>query len=268
MWSSMQNAEQRYLLSGFGVALVVVAGIVLLWMSPMSPAALDHTAAQAAKGDTRGAVASYLKQSNSWASDERKGESLWRAAVLTHISLSDTHAAAVLLEQLIERYPDHPRVVDAHARMALIHRQEDGDPVRAGMRWVAAASIDPSHRDAGRWMLDAGLAFADAGDLKHALSVLDVAASRPEQAVAARLAQGRLHLKTDPAQAYSDYDAAFRDGAEGEARRLAKLGMATALEYLDRREQALAELDDVVEDGNADAALQRRRKRLQARRGQ
>ena len=60
--------------------------------------------------------------------------------------------------------------------------------------------------------------------------------------VAAHLAQGRIHLQRDPAQAYSDYDAAFRVGAEGEAGRLAHLGMATALEYLDRREAAPAEL--------------------------
>ena len=57
-----------------------------------------------------------------------------------------------------------------------------------------------------------------------------------------------------------------RAGAEGEAGRLAHLGMATALEYLDRREAALAELDEVVEDGEADAALERRRDRLRARR--
>ena len=44
--------------------------------------------------------------------------------------------------------------------------------------------------------------------------------------------------------------------------------MSTALEYLDRREAALAELDEVVEDGEADAALKRRRNRLRARRAQ
>ena len=79
------------------------------------------------------------------------------------------------LETLIEAYPEHPRVVEAHARMGMIHRHHHGDPVRAGMRWVAAASIDPGHEMAGRWMLDAGLAFADAGDIENALSALDVA---------------------------------------------------------------------------------------------
>jgi len=46
------------------------------------------------------------------------------------------------------------------------------------------------------------------------------------------------------------------------------LGMATALEYLDRRDAALAELEEVVEEGEIDAAIQRRRDRLRARRAQ
>jgi hypothetical protein len=117
-------------------------------------------------------------------------------------------------------------------------------------------------------MLNAGIALADAGDSDNALRALNVAKSRPEQAVAANLALGRLHLQRDPAQSYSDYDAAFRAGASGESRRLAHLGMATALEYLDRRDAALAELDEVAEDGEADAALERRRNRLRARRAQ
>ena len=234
----------------------------------MSPAALDRTAAQAAAGDVDGAVSAYIDQANGLNSVERRGEALWRASVLTHVALSSPQHAVDLLEELIERFPEHPRVVDAHARIALIQRHHDGDAVRAGMRWVAAASIDPRHVDAGRWMLDAGLAFADAGDFDSALRAFRIAEARSEQTVAAKLAQGRIHLLRDPAQAYSDYDAAFRSGADQEAQRLAQLGMATALEYLDRRDAALAELDEVIEEGDADAALERRRDRLRARRSQ
>ncbi len=268
MWKELPAAERRYLLKGVFTAAVVVVAWMGFWMSPMSPAAIDRTAAQAARGDAEGAIASYLDQSNSWAGQYTRGEALWRAAVLTHISLSRPVEAVDLLEQLIEAFPDHGRVVDAHARIALIHRHENGDPVRAGVRWVAAASIDPAHPDAGQWMLNAGIALADAGDMDNALRALTVARGRSEQAVAANLAMGRLHLQRDPAQAYSDYDAAFRAGASGEARRLAHLGMATALEYLDRRDAALAELDEVAEEGEVDAALQRRRDRLRARRSQ
>jgi tetratricopeptide (TPR) repeat protein len=268
MWVELPEAERRYLLRGIVTAMVVVGAWVVFWVSPISPAALDRTAARAAAGDAEGAVEAYLEQAASYGRVASRAESLWRAAVITHVTLDQPERAAELLETLIERYPDHKRVVDAHARMGLIHRHHNGDPIRAGLRWVAAASVNPAHPEAGRWMLDAGLAFADAGDVEHALSALQVAASRPQHAVAAWLAQGRLQLQSDPAQAYSDYDAAFRAGADGEARRLAHLGMATALEYLDRREAALAELDGVVEDGEADAALKRRRNRLRARRVQ
>ena len=266
MWKELPKTEQQYLLRGVGTALTLVLAFATFWSSSMSPAALDRTAAQAAAGDVKGAVESYLAQSEDLSSVDRRAEALWRASVLTHVALATPHRAVVLLEDLIERFPDHTRVVDAHARIAMIQRHHDGDAVRAGMRWVAAASIDPSHVDAGRWMLDAGLAFADAGDFDSALRALRVASSRSDQSVAAHLAQGRIHLQRDPAQAYSDYDAAFRAGADQEAQRLAKLGMATALEYLDRRDAALAELDEALEEGDADAALERRRERLRARR--
>jgi len=268
MWIDLPENERRYLLKGVGAAVVVVCAWIAFWLSPVSPAALDRTAARAARGDIEGAVSAYLKQSDSWATEFSRGESLWRAAVLVHVSQSDPERSIDLLEDLIEGFPGHPRLVDAHARIAMIHRHHDDDPVRAGMRWVAAASIDPAHADAGTWMLNAGLALADAGDVDNALKALRVAQTRPEQRVAACLAQGRLHLQLDPAQAYSDYDAAFRAGADGEARRLAHLGMATALEYLDRRDAALAELEEVVEEGEIDAAIQRRRDRLRARRAQ
>jgi len=268
MWKDLPKTERQYLLRGVGTALALVLACSAFWSSSMSPAALDRTAAQAAAGDVDGAVDSYLAQADGLNSVERRGEALWRASVLTHVALSEPQSAVDLLEQLIERFPEHSRVVDAHARIAMIQRHHDGDAVRAGMRWVAAASIDPSHVDAGRWMLDAGIAFADAGDFDNALRALRVASSRADQAVAAHLAQGRIHLQRDPAQAYSDYDAAFRAGADQEAQRLAQLGMATALEYLDRRDAALAELDEALEDGDADAALERRRERLRARRTQ
>lgn len=268
MWNDWPKAERTYLLNGVAAAVVAVVASMGFWMSPLSPASIDRTAAQAARGDVVGAIESYTDQSDSWASRTRRGEALWRAAVLTHVSLDKPEESERMLEQLIERFPDHPRVVDAHARIALIHRHHNGDPVRAGVRWIAAASIAPAHVDAGQWMLNAGIALADAGDSDNALRALNVAKNRAEQAVAANLALGRLHLQRDPAQSYSDYDAAFRAGASGEARRLAHLGMATALEYLDRRDAALAELDEVAEDGEADAALERRRNRLRARRAQ
>ena len=262
----LPKTERMFLLHGAGTALAAVVVGVVFWTSSLSPVAAHRTAVQAVRGDVEGAVAAYIDQADSFSSVQRRGEALWRAAVLSHVSLSDTASTVDLLEQLIERFPEHPRAVDAHARIAMIQRHHDGDPIRAGMRWVAAASIDPAHVDAGRWMLDAGLAFADAGDLDSALSALRIAAARPDQAVAAHLAAGRIHLQRDPAQAYSDYDAAFRAGAEGESRRLAHLGMATALEYLDRHEAALAELDEALEFGDTDAALLRRRNRLRARR--
>jgi hypothetical protein len=266
MWEGMSSQERRYLWTGAGSALGLVVALVCLWASPLSPVSLDNSALQAASGSPADAVEAYLDQSQGWGTDQNKGEALWRAAVLSQVELTDPAQAGRIIEDLITRFPGHIRVAEAHARMAWIHSVHHRDPVQAGIRWVAAAAVNPRHPQAGRWMLDAGLAFADAGDTGRAMLALAQAATRPDQVVAARLAQGRMRLSADPAQAYVDYDAAFRAGATGEDRRLARLGMATALEHLDRREQALAELEEAAEEGMSDAALRRRRQRLRARR--
>jgi hypothetical protein len=265
MWKGLSVRERRYLWNGAGSAFAIVIGLVGLWASPLSPIWMDSGAVKAGDGDPEAALQAYVDQAD-WGPDTRRGESLWRAAVLADVHLDQPGRCMAILEQLIEAIPEHARVADAHARVAQIHRLHHQDPVRAATRWLAAASVAPHHPEAGRWMLDAGLAFAEAGDLERANAALDQAATRPDQVVAARLAQGRLHLRSAPAKAYADYDAAYRAGASGEAKRLAQLGMATALEYLDRREQALAELEDARDEGVTDAALERRRDRLWARR--
>ncbi len=266
MWEGLSIRERRYLWTGVGTALATVVALVGLWASPFSPVSLDNSALQAASGSPSDALEAYLEQADSWGSEHQRGEALWRAAVLSQVELADPDRAGEIIEDMITRFPSHARVPEAHARMAWIHSVHHKDPVQAGTRWVAAAAVAPSHPDAGRWMLDAGLAFAEAGDTGRAIVALAQAATRPDQAVAARMAQGRMRLSTDPAQAYVDYDAAFRAGATGEDKHLARLGMATALEHLDRREQALAELEEAAEDGLNDAALRRRRTRLRARR--
>ena len=106
------------------------------------------------QGDVNGAVKDYLSQADSIASSKSRGEALWRAAVLTHVAKSEPQTAVSMLERLIENFPEHPRIVDAHARIAMIERHHDGDAIRAGMRWVAAASIDPWARRCGS--MDAG----------------------------------------------------------------------------------------------------------------
>ena len=265
MWQGLSKSERRYLFQGAAGAFAIVFAMVGLWASPLSPIWMDSGAVKAGSGHSRAAMQVYLHQAD-WGPSSRRGESLWRAAVLADVNLNEPGRSMALLERLIEELPEHARVADAHARVAQIHRLHHQDLIRAATRWVAAASVAPDHPQAGRWMLDAGMVFAEAGDLGRAYSSFDSAASRPDQVVAARLAQGRLHLRDAPAKAYSDYDAAYRAGASDKEKRLARLGMATALEYLDRREQALAELEDAREDGVTDAALERRRGRLWARR--
>ncbi len=126
----------------------------------------------------------------------------------------------------------------------------------------------PAHPDAGRWLLEAGKALARVeveGDARtRADRLLARAAEHPDQAGQALLALARVKLADDPAAAYDAYDQAVRAlGSASAGGALARLGMATALERLEGREAALAELDEALAGGDVlDASLIRRRQRL------
>ena len=168
MWADLPKTERDYLLRGAVSAAAIVLGVVLFWSSPLSPAHLDRTAARAASGDVNGAVKDYLSQADSIASRQSRGEALWRAAVLTHVAKSEPQTAVSMLERLIEIFPEHPRVVDAHARIAMIERHHDGDAIRAakglGQHWNKSHSLF-KHEAASRlspWPLSAPTADGDA----------------------------------------------------------------------------------------------------------
>ena len=119
-------------------------------------------AARAASGDVNGAVKDYLSQADSIASSKSRGEALCGSgADACGQSFPDGREHAGATDRELPEHPDRrwPRADRDDRAAPSIY-----DAIRAGMRLVAAASIDPGHVDAGRWMLDAGSAFADAGD--------------------------------------------------------------------------------------------------------
>ena len=94
MWAELQDSERHYVLRGVGSALAVVGAAVLFWTSSISPVALDRTAARAASGDAQGAVEAYLSKRIPTVEISSKGEALWRAAVIAHVSLNRPDEAA------------------------------------------------------------------------------------------------------------------------------------------------------------------------------
>ncbi len=257
----LHKHELRFVLGR--AALVAALGLVALGtaMSPWSPLALDRAASLAAGGDDTAAIDAYLDLASTAGSQQARDDAAWKAAWLASVDAGDPQQAVELLRSYADAHPATARAATAQDRLGTLYQLYLQDPIRAAEAWQAAAQAAPDAPDVGRWQLDAGLAYLDAGLRDRAAAALDEATGHDSTFVAAQLALGRLSLADDPASAYDHYTLALgRAGTDGD-RSLARLGVATALEGLDRVGQALAEL----EDSDDDPALQRRRARLQAR---
>lgn len=258
----LSRRELRFVSRG---AVVVSLGGLLVaaaWLTPWSPGAMDHAADLAAHGDTQAAIDVYLDIADGRGFDSTRKQARWSAAWLASVDSAQPQQAVELLRDFTQRYPQDPLTARAWDRLGAVYSLYQRDSLRAAEAWQAAALVAPEHDDAGRWLLDAGLAYADADLADRAHDLLSQAATHPTQAVAAHLALGRLSLSTDPATAYGHYSSALGQADDPRDVSLARLGIATALESLDRVDQALAELEQGDSD---DDALNRRRARLQAR---
>ncbi len=249
-----------------GSRALVVIGLGILggafWFSPWSPAALDNAASLAARGDSDGAIAAYLDVADGPAFRGVREEALWQAAWLASVDGDHPQQAVELLRAYVQQAPGSARAAQAQERLATLYRLYLGDPIRAAEAWEHAADLSPAHAAAGRWQLDAGLAYMEAGLNDRARDAFDRAVAHPDVRVAAHLALGRVYLLDDPAAAYDHYSQALVSAQDPGDASLARLGAATALEALDEVGQALAELEGGDEN---DPALQRRRARLSAR---
>ncbi|RME28155.1 MAG: hypothetical protein D6798_03010 [Deltaproteobacteria bacterium] len=243
--------------------LVALVGLLAVGaaFSRWSPLSLDRAAALAAGGDAAAAVDAYLEIARSAVSPKVRDDAAWQAALLASVDGHDPQRAVELLRSYAHTHPDTDRAAQALDRLGTLYQLYLQDPIRAAEAWQAAAAAAPDSPRVGRWQLDAGLAYLDAGLRDRAAAALQEAADHDSTFVAAKLALGRMALVDDPAAAYDHYSQALGRAQVDADRSLARLGIATALEALDRVPQALAEL----EDGDDDPALQRRRARLQAR---
>lgn len=259
--------EVRYL--GRGVVGVMGAGLMIggWWHSPWSPHALQAPAELAAAGDPEGAVEAYTALAEGWATRSTRTEAIWRASEVAAVELDAPNRALELLQTYLSLEPSPAEAARAWERLGGLYAQRLGDPARAAEAWETAAGLEPESPRAARWLLDAGLARVELGDTEAADRDLRAATADASLATDAWLALGRLDLGADPATAYESYDRALQSAGRDEATAsLARLGMATALERLDGPDAALAVVDNAINEGDGDAALERRRSRLMQRR--
>jgi tetratricopeptide (TPR) repeat protein len=229
-------------LGTLAVCLLLTAGL-----GPFTPLTVDRAEHALARGDLTAAIA-HCERAARWGLLPR-----WRA--LAHYRLATLHA----------RYDGKPGMAVAELRAVL--REDAGDPGLEGLALQLLAEVHEAqgnHRRAAEryeqlargapqpapWLHAAALAWERAGRPDRALlRQAAVPLHDPDQSAQARLAMGRISLGVGRAdKAYACYAAARDEASSDEQTRLARLGMAMALDAMGQSEQALAELDEAEPD--------------------
>lgn len=252
-------------------AIGAVAALVLmaaLLAGPWSPLALDRVDRAVVAGDGLHARARAERVIRWGLTPGIRNGARYRAA-LAETTLLGEHAAAVAhLEALLERArPRHPLRAQALQLLAGTLDLHQGDPAGAAARYQELADLGA---DREHWLLVAAEAWERAGDVNRAQVLRGrVATGGGSLAAAAWLAMGRTRLGMgDPARAYDHYLQATEIPGPPEDARLARLGMAMALDALGDVGLAVAELDEASEEGGADPVLEITRERLIRRAGE
>ena len=254
----VRETEGRYLARGVLGVIGTAALLGMLWESAWAPGALAGPGRLLLEGDAEGAKQAYVSLASGLGAEETRAEALWRGALLTATDLKEPLGAIQLLQDLVTQHPGSPRAIEARAEMARVYRDQLDQPGRAGPLWSKAAELAPEHPSSGTWLLESGKAYDDAGMSQEAIAALELATQHESSRSGAHLALGSILLTADPDASVEHYSAAIESAPDETMRRVARLGLATALEHENRYEDALAQLALV----KPDAVIKHRQERL------
>ncbi len=251
-------------LFGLALALLLCAGT-----GPWSPWALDRTDSLVASGHSQSALVwcDWVGRLSPWV--RTRDEARYRSALLRTSLLGDHQGAVGTLRALLRR-EDLPSAERKRALILLadLLRSRIEAPKRAARRFHQLAALVAGTPEEASWLLEEARALEGAGQTAKAQHLRSQVAERGgPQAIEAQLDLGRVRLgQGNPARAYNDYQAALELAVEPGQRRLARLGMAMALDELGQTSLAVAELDEAAPAG--DAAIDITRQRVLRRAGE
>ncbi len=244
------------------LGVVLVCLLLTVGLGPFTPLELDRAEASLARGEIEPALRS-CDLSARWALREPwRQRARYRAAAIRAHQLEQPALAVSELRSLLRRGVVEPQL----ETLSLILLAESLE--RRGRYRLAAERYEQLARTAPRpapWLEAAALAWERAGRPDRALlRQAAVPLLEPEMSDHALLAMGRVALGLGRAdKAYAYYAEALEADSHLDHARLARLGMAMALEAMGQVEQALAELDEAAPEG--DAAIGIARSRVQRR---
>ena len=267
-----------YLSSGAVTFVLIGGGILAYWWSPASPMSRDEPALRLSNGDIEGASQAYLEQARGWGADQEREEALWRAARIEAVELGDPDRAIALLESFQEAWPESIWRAEAYALLAGLqepHRTEerslnlhdrvlyDEKLYEAAQTWELAANVNPTHVDAGAWLTRAAGIWMELGEDTRADSTWRRIGQYEDRAVEALMAIAGSRLAESPEEAYRNFRQLLSRDLDLADASLARLGLATALERMERYLEAEEAIDLALSEDLDDPALSQRKSRLE-----
>lgn len=224
-------------------AIVLPAVLGVVWLAPVSPAALSRADVALGAGEPVRAAMVYDRVAAWTPIQGVRKRALERGAAVYSAELNDPAAARMRLQSLLEEDLDPRTYAEIQARIgALLLRERR--PIRAAKAYQKSVEADPDALDAARRMARAARALGDAGYHHKAMGLWsDLLAEHPPWRGRANLGRAELHLASgEVGAALPLYEDVVIHGTADE-QAAARLGVSVCLEKLGDLDQAIAAID-------------------------
>lgn len=227
------------------IAFGAFVTVLLVWTTPMSPAALGRADAALGLGDPRQAAERYDAVAAFNLMPSIREEALYRASMVYAVDLRDPVEARKRLERLLRKSPEGERLAEVYDTIGHLAIEVERRPDAAARAFLGAYEAAPRHPRGAERLTAAARARGEAGDTEGAADLWDLAQKRfPELRTQALLAHGELRLSVGDAEgALPLYILATESAQEAGQKAVARLGAAACMERLGNLEGAISELD-------------------------
>jgi len=215
-----------------------------------------------------------MEQAVGWGSDAEREEALWRAAMLETVELGHRRKAIELLLDFQKTWPNSKHRADGFAHLAELYAPDQNEKLsrfqrkerskKAAKTFELAANTAPEHPQAGAWLVRAAGIWTALEEETRADATWRKVSQYEEYRVAAMLSMANTILPESPEQAYRAFSEILAENPTGGDATLARLGLATALERMERYSEAEQTVDLALSEAGTDPALTQRKRRLEA----
>jgi tetratricopeptide (TPR) repeat protein len=169
-----------------------------------------------------------------------------------------------LLEDFQRTWPESDHQADGFTLLAELYVENPKQQRKAAQTWEHAARIAPDHPNAGDWLVRAAETWSGLKETARAEATWRLVSRYPEHEVAAWMTIASARLPDSPEQAYEAFRQALKRSIDSGDAALARLGMATSLERMERYLEAEETIDLALAEDLGNPTLTQRKRRLEA----